>query len=87
MAIIWDENLPQNFLQQGYSEGTPDNLIVSSMNTGPAKRRPKSTEGQLPVSGQMHLTLTQKLIFDTFYNTTIAFGALALQCLPTMREF
>lgn len=82
MAETWPATLPQIFLQAGYAEGDVDNLIVTAVDTGPQKRRPKSTQAYLPISATMNLTLAQKVTFDTFYNTTIAFGAEAFT-MPT----
>lgn len=76
MAVIdWPATLPQITLQQGYSEGNVDNLIVTGMASGPEKRRPKGTEGYLPVTITMNLTYAQKVIFDDFYKNTITYGA------------
>lgn len=74
-TIDWPTSLPQNFLQDGYSEGNIDNLYRTGMDVGPEKRRPKSTTAEQPVVGKMHLTNAQKSIFLDFYLNTLGSGA------------
>jgi hypothetical protein len=81
-TIDWPVTLPQNFLQPGYSEGDVDNVIGTGMLAGPEKRRPRSTEGYIPITGTMNLVYNQKVIFDDFYKSTISYGALPFN-LPT----
>lgn len=73
---VWPETLPDTFLQSGYTEGNIDNLLETSMDSGPTKRRKKTTKAYKPISGSMLLTLTQKAIFEGFFTDDIAFGAL-----------
>ena len=76
-TIQWPLDLPQNFQQSGYSEGNIDNVLSTTMTTGPSKSRPKSTEAYQPISGTMILTTAQRASFKTFYKDTIYFGAVS----------
>ena len=75
-ANDWPTTLPQVFQQNGYSEGNYDNVIKSKTDTGPDKRRLKSSIGYLPIAGKMILSHTQKATFYTFLQDVIKYGAL-----------
>lgn len=75
-TIDWPLTLPQVFQQSGYTEGDVDNVLVTQMDAGPQKRRRKSTEAYMPISGTMLIDGNQKDIFDDFHKLTIASGAL-----------
>ena len=77
--IDWDSTLPQLFEQQGYNEGDIQNLITTTMNGGPAKSRPKSTEAYQTIKGTMLLSHAQKATFESFYKDTLAWGALSFK--------
>lgn len=74
--IDWPVGLPTAYQQSGYTEGDVDNLITSTMMSGPIKRRPRTTLGYLPINVEMILSSTEKSTFEDFYNITIKYGAL-----------
>lgn len=73
---VWPSGLPQKFQQSGFSNSLPDNTIQSSMATGPDKARRRDVSAVEPISGSMILDETQYELIVTFYNTTLASGAL-----------
>lgn len=78
-SIVWPAGLPQKFLQRGYSEAAPDNLIVDQFETGPAGRRPRSSAAPYQVSGVMMMTIAQwEALLDfceaTLFQRSLAFG-------------
>ncbi len=72
----WPLTLPQSFLVNGLREEGTDNVIRSPIDTGPAKTRRRYSAKTKPIQGSMLMTQAQYLIFKTFYEDTIADGAL-----------
>ena len=58
-----------------FKESTPDNLLRSSTDKGPAKIRRRSTAGVRPISFTLHLTPAQVNTLEIFYVTTLVSGA------------
>ena len=78
MAITWPTTLPKTYLQDGYTEGLPDIILQSSMDSGGVfKRRLKATGGYFPLVVSMKCTSIQKATFDTFFKDDLKFGTLA----------
>lgn len=71
----WPGTLPDDFLQQGYSETMPNNLIRTQMDAGPAKVRRRSTAAPTLIAGRQTMTETQTEALDTFFKTTTSYGA------------
>ena len=78
----WPITLPDNFLQSGYQEGNINNIVETSMDEGPTKRRKKNTRAYKPITGKMTIDTTQKAIFQNFFTEDIAYGALPFT-MPT----
>ena len=76
MAQTWPATVPTDVLQGSYSESPPDNLLRSSMDTGPDKVRRRSTAGPRPISWTILMTTTELGYFETFYVTTLVGGSL-----------
>ncbi len=76
----WPSTLPQEFMEDGYSESPPDNLIRTQTDTGPGKIRKRSTAASRKIQGQLLFTAAQKTIFESFFETTIGYGSLAFDC-------
>lgn len=76
--VTWPLGLPQQFQQKGYSEGNTDNVLRSKNNTGPPKRRLRSSVAQLPITGNMLLSNFQKGIFSNFYTDDAKYGSLSV---------
>ena len=72
----WPGTLPQLFQQNGYTESNINNIIETAMDSGPTKRRKRTTKAYKPFVGTMHMTITQKLAFETFFTDEIAYGSL-----------
>lgn len=73
----WPVSLPQNPLFAGYSEGTIDTSIRSSMAVGPAKVRRRISAGPTDINMQFLMTAAQLSDFITFYETTLLSGSLS----------
>jgi len=61
---------------EGLSEQAPNTLIRSQMEAGPAKVRRRFTAGARLIECQVRLTPAQVDLLDTFFDATIAGGAL-----------
>jgi hypothetical protein len=77
----WPSSLPQIALADGFSEWASPNLILTENNAGPAKRRPKYTTVVMHQVVPLLLTTAQVATFETFFNSTIAFGSLPFDWL------
>ena len=73
----WPASLPQRILQRGYRESLTDNVIRTSVDAGPEKRRKRFTAAVRPLSGSMTMTSAQLDTMMTFYDTDIGSGSLA----------
>jgi len=72
----WPASLPQEPLAQGFSEQAPNTLLRSQMEAGPPKVRRRFTAGIRNIECQVRLTPAQVDLLDTFFDATIAGGAL-----------
>jgi hypothetical protein len=72
----WPVSLPSYFMQGGYSEMLPKNIIKTKMEIGPPKMRRRSTTGPRPISGQLHMDAAQVVTFETFFESTLLSGSL-----------
>ena len=72
----WPATIPWEFLTDGASGGFGDNALRSSMDVGPAKLRRRSTAAPDRFTGDLLITATQYGYIDTFYKTTLGYGAL-----------
>ena len=73
---VWPTTLPKDLLQRGYGQSSPDVVIRSNMDVGPAKSRRRATAGVMPVTGRLILTLTELGYIRTFHDTTLLGGSL-----------
>lgn len=73
----WPASLPQKPLESGYSEGTIDTSVRTSMDVGPAKVRRRISAGTRDCQMQFFMTSSQLSDFITFYETTILSGSLS----------
>ena len=67
----WPSSLPQKFLARGYAEQAPNNVLRTSMDQGPDKRRRRASDAPWVFTGLMRLTGTQLEAWHTFYYDTI----------------
>ena len=81
----WPLSLPQQLLQRGYRESLADNVIRTSVDAGPEKRRPRFTAAVKPLSGSMTMTSAQLDTLEIFVDDDIASGALAFD-FPAPRD-
>lgn len=76
MAAIWPLALPQCPKISGFSEKSPNNLVRSDMDTGPAKVRRRGGAKPWQVSATYILTKAQLSTLQAFVADTLADGAL-----------
>lgn len=76
MAVpSWPSALPASLLLDGYHQSLGDSLIRSSMDTGPAKVRPRTSNVIEPVQGEIIVTGDQLATLRTFHDSTLNRGA------------
>jgi hypothetical protein len=73
----WPLTLPQYVLASGYSEKRADNVLETTMEYGPAKRRARSTVAPRIIACTIHMTSAQVTTFNTFFDTTLVYGVLS----------
>ncbi len=73
---IWPVTLPQQLLVKDYTETMADTSIRTSMESGPAKVRKRTSAAIRPVRGSLILTAAEVAIFKAFYITDLSGGAL-----------
>jgi hypothetical protein len=79
MASVWPGTLPQEFLQRGYNETFPNNVVISQTGVGPPLIRRRGTAAPQPIRGILHLTAAQLETLRTFFNTTLKHGSLEFE--------
>lgn len=75
---IWPLDCPQKPLREGYSDSTPNNLMRSDMETGPAKVRRRGNAKPHIASVTYVMSNEQANIFEDFAMNTLAGGAICL---------
>lgn len=75
----WPPGLPTALMVNGLSETPLDQWIENTVDSGSPKRRLRFTGQMGQIKGKMTMTTAQLAIFDTFFNTTLAFGTLPFQ--------
>lgn len=79
MAILWPSTLPSAPLYEGYAESAPNTTLRSSMSTGPAKVRRKSSAIPWTFTVPMHMDDSQVSEFETFVYETLYGGSLRFE--------
>jgi len=77
MPAVWPASLPQDMLYPNFQEEMPARVVRTRMDAGPAKARPRFTAAPTPLHGSVRLDITQRATFRTFYDSTLAGGALS----------
>lgn len=72
----WPVELPPLSQLSDYAEQPPDLLLKTAMDAGPPKRRRRFTAGIELAAGKMRLTVAQKEVLRTFFDTTLLGGSL-----------
>ena len=85
MAIPWDPGLPQVPLRTGYGQSFGNRLLRSEMDQEPAKVRPKQSRAVRRAQWSFHLTKAQVAVWEAFYDTTLAGGALPFDLAHPVR--
>ena len=70
----WPATLPQQLRRQGYRQARGDNRIITPTETGPPKRRRRSTAAIGSLRGSMTLSYDQVQTLSTFYDDTLNDG-------------
>lgn len=77
MAIpSWPASLPQRLRAPGYGQSAADTMIASQTDTGPGKRRNRTSAGVEPFQASLRLSTAQLTQLREFYGTTLGNGAL-----------
>ncbi len=79
MAAVWPPSLPQSPLVEAYDEQLADTTLRTQMDAGPAKARRRYATGVGNLTVQMFMNETQQQTFWSFFETTIAGGALRFE--------
>jgi len=66
MTAAWPGTLPQRFLISGNQQTPGENRLMSPMDTGPGKARPRSSAVPDAFTGSMRMTGAQWAIFEAF---------------------
>jgi hypothetical protein len=64
---LWPGALPSKFLQEGFSDLTPDLVLRTKMDSPISKIRRLYTKAVRTISGKITLTIPQKEILHDFY--------------------
>ncbi len=67
----WPLTLPQRLSTSDFSDSLPDNVIVTTMDAGPPKRRRKTTANIRTMTGSMVMTTAEWNALVTFFQDTI----------------
>ena len=73
---VWPTDLPQRFLQDGYSEEVADGRLRQTMDKGPTKVRRRTSAAVRKVSCSMMVDYNGRARFTRFWDEEVAFGAL-----------
>jgi hypothetical protein len=75
VSAVWPVSLPQTFMVEDFKEMPPADVVVTEMDTGPAKMRPRATAAPAPIDGIVFLDSRAKraTLYD-FFVTTLASG-------------
>lgn len=68
--ITWPVSLPQRALKDGYSEQLANNIIVTEMETGPARQRKRSSAGTETYTVSYILNKNQRDTLKRFLTAT-----------------
>lgn len=74
---VWPASLPQNPQLMGFQESGAGATVRTQMDAGPAKVRRRFTIEVRNISLALVMTTAQVATFDTFWTSTISYGALA----------
>jgi len=72
----WPTTLPQELIEDNFEETLQSLIISTDMEVGPPKTRKRLTANSTPVKGSIIVTKAQRAIFNTFFHSTIAGGAI-----------
>lgn len=70
----WPSTLPQLPLANSFSLQPGNNIIESTVDVGPSKRRARGTVAPNKLSMTYHMTPAQLTDFETFFYTTTNYG-------------
>lgn len=70
----WPSTIPQTFDQNSFSYEPEDNLVRTSMETGPEKTRVRFTAVRTFVSGTMTMSRAEYITLMNFHDSTTVFG-------------
>lgn len=73
----WPSDIPQKPLKEGFSRKPQDNVLRSSMDTGPEKARRRFTAASEYISCVYEMTESELSSFKSFYENDINSGAIS----------
>lgn len=79
MPVPWPPNVPDEFQRQGFSESFSDNVLRSGTDSGPPKRRRRSTQPERLLNGTIRMNGSELSEFKAWYLSQIASGARAFE--------
>lgn len=74
---IWPETLPQSPLSDGMRETPADVLVRTSMDTGPAKFRPRTSAGVARLALSYIMSRAEVESLSDFFNDDLMWGSLS----------
>jgi hypothetical protein len=77
--IYWPAGFSDKVNVDGFGYSIGDNLVRTTMDTGPYKTRKRFTKQLDKMSVRMVITKSQYPTFRTFYDVTLASGSLAFR--------
>ena len=73
---FWPSHVvPSDFLSRGFTQVVTDAVVLSPVETGPARRRPRYTDQRVAMSGIVPMNDTQWNAFISFYSDELDGGA------------
>lgn len=82
----WPGTLPERPAPEGFKETTPDVLLRTQMDSGPAKVRRRTTTDIRRFTMVFMMTQAQVAIFDTFLLTDLKNGSLSFTMMHPRTE-
>jgi hypothetical protein len=74
MAAAWPSGVPQRLLRASYSRTPPDDVLRTQMDAGPAFQRKRSGSIGDVRQGNLKLTKSELILFQSFWENTLVSG-------------
>lgn len=67
----WPGTIPNEFEREGYQEGFANNVIKSNVDSGPPKRRRRTSANIKTLQGRIQMTTAETELLETFFYDTV----------------